>query len=209
MEYIVSVLLGILGNLLTPTAKRLLRWPAEPDEPTRLPIPIIKGHVTNDEKEAIREYNRQRLEQVGRLVWIHSITFLFLFSAFFLPLLWRTMPGKDVDLAETRLPTFGADIALDHQHIGLLSLGFTLLLYVPVWLLSQPVGHFFATVLDQIHQVTPTRYASLIALSFVGLSFLVAGHWVFVLFPQNSYLSSVALPFVAVGVVGFFSSARR
>lgn len=211
MEYIVSVLLSIVGNLLTPTAKRILRWPAEPDSPSPLPIPDVKERAfpSEAEKEAVRTYNRQRLARVGRLFWIHATTFLFLLAAFYLPLMLRSMPGKDIALSDTRLAVLGIDSAIDHQRIGLLSLTLSLLLYVPIWFLSQPIGHFMATVWDQLNKVTPARYASLIALSFIGLAFLVAGHWVFVLFPQNSYQFSVGLPFIAVGVVGFLSSGRR
>lgn len=211
MEYIVSVLLSIVGNLLTPTAKRFLRWPVEPDSPSPLPIPAVKerSFATEEEKEMIREYNRQRLARIGRFLGIHAITFLFLLAAFYLPLMLRSMPGKDIALSDTRLVVFGIESAIDHQRIGLLSLTLSFLLYAPIWFLSQLIGHFAATVWDQLNKVTPARYASLIALSFIGLAFLVAGHWVFVLFPQNSYLFSVGLPFIAVGVVGFLSSSRR
>lgn len=61
----------------------------------------------------------------------------------------------------------------------------------------------------QLQKVTPARYASLIALSFFALSFIVAGHWVYVLFPNNTYLMSLALPFLAVFGIGYLSSNRR
>lgn len=211
MEYIVSVLLGIVGNLLTPTAKRFLRWPVEPDAPTRLPLPNIKERavVSDEEKEGVRAYNRQLLAKVGRLCWIHVITFMFLLAAFYLPLMWKSMPGRDIVFSSTRLAIFGIERAFDHQRIGLLSMALALLFYVPVWFLSQPIGHAFATAWDHINKVTPERYPSLIALSFIAVAFLIAGHWIFVLFPQQSYMFSVGLPFIAVAAVGVLSSARR
>lgn len=211
MEYIVSVLLSIIGNLLTPTAKKILRWPAEPDTPTRIPLPEIKEQefVTDEEKEIIREYNRQRLDRIGRLIWIHLSTFLVLFAALYLPLMWKSMPGENITLSSTRLAFLGFDYAISHQRIGLLSVLVSLLLYIPIWTLSQHIGHLVATVWDHVSKVTVNRYTSLIALSAFGLAFIVAGHWVFILFPQNSYLYSVGLPFFAIAMAGIFSSGRR
>lgn len=210
MEYIISVILSIVGNLLTPTAKKLLHWPVEPDQPVPLPIPDVGEATlrTDEEKEAIREYNRQRLARVGRLLWIHGITFFILCIAFYLPLKLRMPQNADLAFGDTRLAAFGLDCVFNHQQVGLISVAFALLLYVPIWFLSQPIGHFVATLWDQVSKVSPARYVSLIALSFIALVFVVSGHWIFVLFPKNSYLFSIGLPFVAVAAVGALSGRR-
>lgn len=209
MEYIISVILSIVGNLLTPTAKRVLRWPAEPNDPHPLSPPELVERPTEDEKECIRAYNRERLERASRIMWIHGITFFFLFGAFYLPLLLKSMPNVDVPFSATRLAILGLDLSFNHDKVGWLSFDLAILFYVPVWLLSQLLGHFVATIWDQLQKVTPARYASLIALSFFALAFIVSGHWVYVLFPNNTYLMSLALPFLAVFGVGYLSSNRR
>lgn len=208
MEYLISIVLNIVSNLLTPAAQRLLRWPAELDNPQPIAPPKMKEIPSEEERELIRAYNRDRLETAGRILWIHGITLFVLFGAFYLPLLIKTMSNQDISLSATRLAIVGLEGAFSHEGIGWLSLALTLLFYLPLWLLSQPIGHFVATIWDQIQEVSPLRYASLIALSFFSLSFLVAGHWVYVLFPKNSYLMSLAFPFLAVFGIGVLSSKR-
>lgn len=211
MEYLISLFLSILGNLLTPATKKVFRWPAEPNSPAHLPLTNLEELpiATERGKEEIRAYNRQQLEQIGRLIWIHGFTFMCLFVAFYLPLLWKSMPATDVEFAATRLAVLSQKLAFKHEHIGTTSLLFALMMYLPIWFLSQTVGHFIATVWDHLNKVSPTRYASLVALSFIALAFLIAGHWAYLLFPQNSYVYSVTFPFVAVGLFGYLSSSRR
>jgi hypothetical protein len=209
MEYIISVILSIIGNLLTPTAKKILRWPAEPNDPQPFSPPEITESLSEDHKELIRAYNRERLERASRIIWIHGITFFFLFGAFYLPLLLKSMSSLDIPFSATRLAILDLDMSFNHERTGWFSFALALLFYVPLWLLSQSLGHVVSTIWDQLQKVTPARYASLIALSFFALSFIVAGHWVYVLFPQNSYLMSLALPFLAVFGFGYLSSNRR
>jgi hypothetical protein len=174
-----------------------------------LPGPKETSVPTEDKKERVRAYNRERLERAGCFLWIHGITFFFLFGAFYLPLLLKSMPGQDIPFSSTRFSVLGVDRSIDHEQLAWLSCTLALVLYIPLWLLSQQIGHFVATVGDQLHKVSLARYESLIALSFFALSFLLAGHWVYVLYPQNSYLMSLALPFLAVFGVGILMSSRR
>jgi hypothetical protein len=209
MEYIISVILSIIGNLLTPAAKKILRWPAEPNDPRPVDLPEIVDLPSEDDKERIRAYNRERIERASRIVWIHGVTFFFLLGAFYLPLLLKSMPSTDIPFSATRLSILDLDLSFDHERLGWFSFTLALLFYVPLWLLSQSLGHFVATVWDQLQKVTPARYASLIALSFFALSFIVAGHWVYVLFPNNAYFMSLAIPFLAVFGIGCLCSNRR
>lgn len=209
MEYIISVILSIIGNLLTPTAKRILRWPAEPNDPQPLSPPELVEPPSEEDKERIRAYNRERLERASRIIWIHGITLFFLFGAFYLPLLLKSMPNADIPFSATRLAFLGWDLSFNHERVGWLSFALAILLYVPLWLLSQSLGHFVATIWDHLQKVTPARYASLIALSFFALSFIVAGHWVYVLFPSKTYLMSLTFPLLAVIGIGYLSSSRR
>lgn len=56
MEYIILLLLSILGNLLTPTAKKILRWPLKPSNSRRLSLPKVTEleFITEEKKEEIR-----------------------------------------------------------------------------------------------------------------------------------------------------------
>ncbi len=210
MDYIISVLLGIVGNLLTPSAKRLLHWHAEaPNDPTPL-APIASGEPEVDDayKEQIRAYNRARLSRASWIIWIHGFTFFLLFAAFYLPLMWKPTPGQDVLLVATRLAFIG-DWSFRGDRLAALSLLLALLLYVPIWLASQPIGRLIAGLWDQLYRVTPKRYMSLIVLAFFALTLLVAGHWIYLLYPSQSYVGALMLPIVLFAVVGYFASARR
>lgn len=210
MEYVISVLLSIVANLLTPMAKRAIRWPPELDEPTpQMPVDESGMVSDDDHKERIRAYNRARLAALSRVLWVHFFTLFFLFAAFWLPLLFKSLPGKGVDLSNTRLGSWGGDLYVPDGRIFVVALCLTLTFYLPVWLLSQPVAYHVASLWDQLVKVTAARYASLIALSFAGLCFLIAGHWIYFLFPPTGYLESLALPFFAIFGVGYLSSQRK
>ncbi|MCE4553804.1 hypothetical protein [Pelomonas cellulosilytica] len=209
MDYIISVLLGIVGNLLTPTAKRVLRWPAEiPDDPTLLAPLSEQSELDDAYKEQIRVHNRARLNRAARILWIHAFTFFALFAAFYMPLMWKATPGHDVELAATRLSllsgwSFRGDRLLE------LSLLLASAFYAPLWLISQPIGNLIATAWDQLYKVSPARYASLIGLAFMAQSFLIAGNWIYLLYPNQSYVDALMLPVVLVLIGGYFGSARR
>ncbi|MFL9870027.1 hypothetical protein [Paraburkholderia megapolitana] len=210
MEYVLSVLLSIVANLLTPMAKRAIRWPPELDEPTpQMPADENTTVGDDDHKERIRAYNRARLAALSRVLWVHIFTLFFLFAAFGLPLLFKSLPGRGVDLSTTRLGSWGTDLCVPDGGILVVTLCLTLIFYLPVWLLSQPVAYHIASLWDRLVKVTPARYTSLIALSFASLCFLIAGHSIYFLFPPTGYLQSIALPFLALFGVGYLSSQRR
>jgi len=191
--------------------KRAIRWPPELDEPT--PQPPLEEYTPDSDddsyKERIRAQNRARLAALSRVFWVHFITFFFLLAAFGLPLLLKSLAGQGIDLSATRLGAWGEDWHVPDGHIFVVALCLTLAFYLPVWLLSQPVAYRVASLWDQLVKVTATRYTSLIALSFAGLCFLIAGHWIYFLFPPTGYLQSLALPFFSVFGIGYLGSQRR
>lgn len=210
MEYVLSVLLSIVANLLTPMAKRAIRWPPELDEPAPQASAAESAMVYDvDYKEHTRAQNRARLAVLSRVLWVHFFTLFFLLAAFGLPLLFKSFGGKGVDLSATRLGSWGGDLYVPDGRILTVTLCLTLMLYLPVWLLSQPIAYLVASLWDQFVKITAARYASLVALSFAGLCFFIAGHWIYFLFPSAGYLESLTLPFVAIFGVGYLSSQRR
>ncbi|WP_322881102.1 hypothetical protein [Pandoraea sputorum] len=211
MEYVLSVVLSIAANLLTPMTKRAIRWPPEFDEPTPQP-PIeddIPGDVDENYKKRIRARNRARLAALSRVVWVHFITFFFLLAAFGLPLLMKSLDGRGIDLSATRLGALGEAWHVPNGDIFGVTLFLALMFYLPVWLLSQPVAYRVASLWDQLVKVSVARYTSLIALSFLGICFIIAGHWIYFLYPSTGYLQSLGLPFVAVFGIGYLGSQRR
>lgn len=210
MDYLLSVLLSIVANLLTPMAKRAIHWPPELDEPVQQKLVEEELAIPDDEyKERIREQNRARLAALGRVIAVHMITFFFLLAAIGLPLLFKSLPGKGIDWSATRLGAWGGDLYVPDGRTFTTTLCLSLVFYLPVWVLSQPIAYYVASLWDQLSKVTPARYTSLIALSFAGLCFLIAGHWIYFLFPSIGYYQSLTLPFVAMFGVGFLSSQRR
>lgn len=211
MEYVLSVVLSIVANLLTPMTKRVIRWPPELDEPT--PQPRIEDDTLGCEdenyKERIRARNRAQLAALSQVVCVHFITFFFLLAAFGLPLLLKSLAGKGIDFSTTRLGALGEGWYLPDGDIFVVTLGLTLMFYLPVWLLSQPVAYRVASLWDRLVKVTAARYTSLIALSFFCICFIIAGHWVYFLFPTSGYLQSLMLPFLLVLGFGYLSSQRR
>jgi hypothetical protein len=212
VDSLLSLLISIAANLLTPMAKRMIRWPPELDETASAPQMAIDEHAAiydDGYKDRVRAYNRARLEKLGRVLWAHFVTLFFLFAAFWLPLLVKSLGGKGIELSSTRLGSWGSDWYVPGERVFALSLCLTLLFYLPVWLLSQPIAYQVASLWDQLARVTAARYTALIVLSFACLCFVIAGHWIYFLYPTTGYLQALTIPVIAIFGVGYLGSQQR
>ncbi len=211
METIVTIILGIISGLLTPHARRWLRWTFTPHKIGQLELDIeaIKPVQSSEEKEEIRAHNREQLNAVRKFAFLYGVTFFFLFIAVYMPLGWAMLSTEGLFFVNTRLVWLCANCSIGREVQTIFSVVIAVLLYVPVWLLSQFISSLIATVFDHINQVTPSKFMGILVFVFLGISLLVAGHWVFLLYPKYSYLQSLGIPFVAVLLGGAFATGNN
>jgi hypothetical protein len=190
MDYLISVILGILANLLTPAAQRALSWPVSLVERERSMVAVSPGGALASPE--MRAVNRRRLE---RKLWIASLyvtCFVVLFGAFWLPVVLKSLPGGTLGFTATRL----AFVGVYHvQSPFALCLGAAATLYLPMMVTSERLAGQLVNLLTNYYELEGRRYAALVSLTFLFLTVLLAGHVAYALFPGLSYLSCVLFPF--------------
>lgn len=76
-----GIVTSIIGNLLTPSVKKLFsRWitfdvPEDLKEPTAPPHPEPTRNLSEEDQERIRAYNRERLQAISWLIFLYGFTF--------------------------------------------------------------------------------------------------------------------------------------
>lgn len=200
MEAIASVILGVISGLLTPHARRWLRWAFRPSKINQLDMNVefIEPAQSSTVKEQIRAYNREKLNAVMKFVFLHGFTYFFLFVAIYMPLGWATLSTDGLYFSNTRLAWLCSSCGIGIESQTIFSIAVAGLLYIPIWLFSQIISSPIATVFDHFNKVTPNKYMGILMFVFLGLSLLIAGHWVFLLYTKYSYLQSLGIPFVAI-----------
>ena len=213
-EALYAIFLNIVGNLLTPFAKNFFgRWikfdvPEHDVEPiTPLP-PAPEPALSEEEQEQIRAHNRERLGAIFSLVVLYGATFMVLYYAMAAPMQLKTLGvHQGLYLGETRL---GWPLWLNGDAIFWVALFAAVALYYPLFRGAQFIAYHVARWLNQLSKVTPLQFSSLVGLAFFGLTLVVCGHWVFVLYPKYTYAQALSMPFVvAVAGIGFMASQNR
>jgi hypothetical protein len=211
MEAITTVFLGIISGLLTPHARRWLLWSYTPKKITEIDLGVnnLEPPQTPEEMEQIRAQNREKLNAVLKFIFLHGSTFFLLFMAVYMPLGWAILPDGELLFINTRLNWVCSSCTIVSDTQSVFSFTVSGLLYVPAWLISQLISSPVATVLDHFHKVTPNKYMGILMFIFLGVSLLVAGHWVFLIYPKYSYLQSLGIPFIAIFLGGVFVAGNN
>lgn len=186
-------------------ARKALGFSLEPLPPLQEPEPIVSG--SSGELEARRESNRKRLVELVAQVYFYGASFYVLFAAIYLPLSFKNFgTPKSLDFLSTRLPL---DLTLASHNFSTVALVAAFTLYIPCWLLSIKVASLVARIWHNYQEVTPLRFGLFITLSMFLFGFLICGNWIYILYPQNSYVMSVLLPFVIILLAAGFASSRK
>ena len=211
MEAIATVILGIISGLLTPHARRWLHWSFRSNkiDPLDINVESVKLIKSSTEKEQIRAHNREQLNALLKFLFLHGLTYFLLFASIYMPFGWSTLSIEGLYLSSTRLAWLCSSCGIDSENQTVFSIVAAGLLYVPVWLLSQIVSSPIATVFDHFNEVTPNKYMAILVFVFLGLSLLIAGHWVFLLYPKYSYLQSLSIPFIAIFLGGALAAGNN
>lgn len=202
---VLAIVCGIAANLLTPAARKALGFRPEPP-PKAVKIQQVP-EVESDNIEARRAANRRRLSELVAQCYFYGASFYVLFAAIYLPLGFKHFGASEpLDFTTTRIPIH---VALSPDHFATLAAVVALILYVPCWLLAVRVASGVARIWRNYQQVTSIRFGAFITLAMFVFGFFICGNWIYLLFPQNSYLASVIYPFVAILFVAGVASSRK
>ncbi|MFL1465952.1 hypothetical protein [Marinobacter sp. HN1S83] len=202
-----AVALGIAANILTPHVqeKLSLQRPTNPSPP--VPRVAPSPDSSDEDLAAWRAKNRSKLNLFSWQVYVYGVSFFAMFAAINIPLTWVAGIGtKALDLETTRL---SLNLVLQSEQFSTVSAIGAMALYIPCWYLSQKVANLITAITLRYSDVNETRYAAFVGLGMFFMALIVAGHTIFLLNPDNSYLASVVAPFLAVLVIGAFISGRR
>lgn len=223
VEYVISLLLNILSNLLTPAVQRIFKIEprkgadsaqSQPAQPLSGLQPIAAP--TPDEREAMRRHNRERLSVTFNVLVLYGFATFALWAAIYLPMSLKSISGPmsngDLIWAETRFSVLSGYVVAGDM-FGVFTIAVAAALFLPLWWAAQRIAHLFAAGWDRLQLVTAKRFTCIFMAVHFALCLLVAGHWIYFLYPAQSYGQSLATPFILMlfGVLfaGSDQSQRR
>lgn len=206
IEFLLSVLSSIIGNLLTPSVKKGIGLK---DEPVQLP-PAPVSNADDFALEQHRQYVRQQWEIYSWTAFVFFVLIFFVGVALALPVAIKTSFFNE-PLACTNLRfadwCSGGSWAANALKPLLVFLGAGCAMIV--WTLAQLLADPVAAYVHRNHRhVGPILYRRILALTIMLLAFLLCGQWIYVLYPKFGYWEAVGLPFLIIGMVGFMSGRR-
>ncbi|QBB68902.1 hypothetical protein ELE36_00095 (plasmid) [Pseudolysobacter antarcticus] len=199
-----AIVLGIAGNLLTPYVREFLRLPPEKEAPP-LPTPSTTPQEPED-IEAIRARNRAQLHALVWQAYLYGVSFFFIYMAIYLPLSFAAPINGQLDLSHTRIRL---DWIFAQENFATLAALFAVSLFAPLWLLAQTIAQGVAVIGRKFYYIGPYRFGAFATLSVALLSLVLAGHVIYLIYPNKSYTDSVLLPFIVFVGVGAFAASRK
>jgi hypothetical protein len=209
MEFLLSVLSSIIGNLLTPSFKDWIGLDEShqipQSQPNRRPDP-----ASEEALEQRRRFVRQQWEIYSWTVFVLFVLIFFVGVALAMPVALKTGffadPLRCADVRAINLCD-GSYWNPDSIKIMLIPLG--ILCAMVIWFLAQSLANPIAQyVHHDWRPVGPILYRRILSLTIMLLAFLLCGHWTYFLFPHYSYWTALLLPFFIVGMVGVMMSRR-
>jgi len=197
-----SVIASIVGNVLTPFAKKLFSWPYDhddddPDQPLDEP-PLYDPDLSEEKKEKIREYNRQRIIKTLSIAALYFLPFLVIYYGMWAVVNFKMTTEGYLYFEQTRLVGLLGDASLSSTATNILVFLLALLLYIPCVRTAQNTAYYIAKLIDQVHKVTKSLFFGITLLVLIVITLFIDGHIVYLLYPKLNYAISIALPFLIV-----------
>lgn len=219
VEYVISLLLNILSNLLTPAVQRIFK--IEPrksadsaqSQPAQ-PLPGLQpiAAPTPDEREAMRRRNRERLSATFNVLVLYGFAAFALWAAIYLPMSLKSisepMSRGDLIWADTRFSVLSGYVFAGDM-FGVFTIAVAAALFLPLRRAAQRIAHLFAAGWDRLQLVTAKRFTFIFMAVHFSLCLLVAGHWFYLLNPAQSYGQALAAPFILMFFGLFFAGSNQ
>lgn len=217
-ESLWSIILSIVGNLLTPFFQKLFgQWipfassksKAEPSTP---PAPMPASTDSPTQIEDLRARNRERMQATFGLVLLYSITAFVLYGVIAAPAYFKAvgelrLNESGFSLAETRLDM---DLWISRDLITTLAITIAAFFYIPILKIAQQLAYALKFKWTQYYKLKPLQAIGFVMISFFALALLVSGHCIYFLYPKLTYAQSVIMPFaITFGGFALMESQNR
>ena len=201
-SFLFSVIASIVGNVLTPFAKKLFSWPYDhddddPDQPQD-DTPLYDPNLSEEEKEKVREYNRKRIIKTLSIAALYFLPFLVIYYGMWAVVNFKVAVDGVLYFEQTRLAWFLGAATLSDTATNIFIFILALLLYTPCVKVAQSITYYIAKMIDQVQKVTKSMFFGITLLVLIVITLFIDGHIVYILYPKLSYAMSIALPFLIV-----------
>ncbi len=133
MNFFLSVITGMLENLLTDFTKKVLDWRIVSEKYEVTP----SQKVDASELYALRVINHERLQSIQSASMMALLCFLFLATAAYLPVVFGNFPAVTINLADTRLNFLTNMFNISHVNIYYFVFFLVAVAYIPLFLFTQ------------------------------------------------------------------------
>ncbi|MDO8772022.1 MAG: hypothetical protein Q7K57_25610 [Burkholderiaceae bacterium] len=208
VEFLLSVLSSIIGNLLTPTFKDKIGF-KDYELPERPQAPLI-NEEDEESLELRRQYMKEQWEIYSWNFFLLFVLFSFITSALTLPVVFKTnFFSNALECGATRFVMLCDGIAWSPDSIKPCLVTLVIFWALVIWYLAQNLTFPLARYIHiNCRRVDLIFFKRIHAMVIMLLAFFLAGHWIYVLSPTIGYGWAVALPFIMIGAAGVFSSRR-
>lgn len=211
LEFLLGVFSSVIGNLLTPSFKKWMRLKNDAFKHRAIPhTRSIPDPVPDHELEERRRYMREQWQIRSWTFFVYFVLIFYVVVALGMPLAIKTgFFHHPLECGELLIGRWCEDLYWESDAIVPMLIFLVLLCATGVWFLAQIIADPIANWIHYNRRhVDPVLYRRILGLTIIFLAFLLCGHWIYFLFPKNSYGISIGLPFFAVGMVGVLSSRR-
>lgn len=211
IEFLLSVLSSIIGNLLTPSFKEWTGFKDDVTKPVPPPSRAISDPIDEDQLERRRLYIREQWEIRSWSAFVFFILIFFVGMALTMPVAFKTgFFSKPLECDTILAAGLCSGGYWEADAVKMLLIPLVILCATGIWFLAQAVANPIAHFIHYNRQhVGPILYRRILGMTIMFFAFVLCGHWVYFLFPKYGYGTSILLPFFVVGMVGAFSSSRR
>lgn len=208
LEFLLSILSSIIGNLLTPTFKdKIGLKDYKPPEPPQAPL-------IDEENEESLELRRQYVKAQWEIYSWNFFLLFVLFSFVTIALTWpvalkTNLFSQPLECGATRFSMLCDGNGWSPEATKLYLVTLIIFWALVIWYLAQYLALPAARYIHINHRrIDLILFKRIHAMLIMLLAFLLAGHWIYLLSPMIGYGSAVALPFILIGGVGILSSRR-
>ncbi len=207
-EFLLSILSGIIGNLLTPTFKDKIGL--KDYKPPELPQAQLVDEDDEESLELRRQYVKEQWEIYGWNFFLLFVLFAFVTFALAWPVALKTsLFSQPLECGATRFSMLCDGSYWPPEATKLCLVTLVIFWAFILWYLAQYLALPTARYVHINHRrVDLIFFKRIHAMIIMLLAFLLAGHWIYVLTPTISYGWAIALPFILVGGAGMLSSRR-
>ncbi len=203
MNFFLSVVTGILENLLTDFTKKVLNWR----------IVSEKAEITQPQKVeyselfALRVTTLERRQSIQSASMMMLLCFLFLAAAAYLPVVFGNFPAVTINLADTRLNFLTNVFNISHVNLYYFVFFLVAVVYIPIFLFTQLLTKTIAWFVDyNFSDISKSGFVFFFVSSLLPVTILFGAAVTYLYYPGmkfwDCFTYSFLLTVILIGYTG-------